>query len=124
MKFHAICENHLFVKAYRTGKKAVCPDVVIYVLPDRHANLLKKQNPEKKKINRIGITVTKTVGKAVVRTRVRRIIRAGFSGAVADRRIRTGFLIVFVGRQSAAESDSVKMKDQIGKGLERLGMFL
>ena len=34
MKFRAICENHLYAKAYSKGKRAVTRSVAVYVLPD------------------------------------------------------------------------------------------
>ena len=52
MKYRAITENHLYNKAYRKGKKVAARNVVVYVLPDRHAWRLKKENPKKEKINR------------------------------------------------------------------------
>ena len=48
MKQSAICENHLFQKAYKNGKRASSRSVTVYVLKDRRAALLRKQNPEKK----------------------------------------------------------------------------
>ena len=43
MKFHAICENHLYSKAYSKGKRAVTPAVAVYVLPDYTAEALQEQ---------------------------------------------------------------------------------
>ena len=34
MKFRAICENHLYSKAYSKGKRAVTSALAVYVLPD------------------------------------------------------------------------------------------
>ncbi len=124
MKFYAIRENHLFVKAYRGGNKAVMRDIILYVLTDRHAYLLKKQNPEKKKINRIGITATKTVGGAVVRSRVRRIIRAGYSEMLGKNAVKSGYLIVIVARPSAAKAKSTEIAEELTYGMRKLGMIL
>ena len=78
MKYMAIGENHLYMKAYRKGKKVAAKNVVVYVLPDRHASRLRSENPQKKFINRVGLTVTKKIGKATVRSRVKRVIREGY----------------------------------------------
>ena len=78
MKFKAICENHLYAKAYAKGQKQVMTTVVVYVLRDYKAGLLQKQHPQKKRINRIGLTVTKKLGSAVQRNRVKRILREGY----------------------------------------------
>ena len=42
MKFKAICENHLYHKAYSKGKKAITGTVAVYVLPDYSAARLAK----------------------------------------------------------------------------------
>ena len=40
MKFIAICENHLYSKAYSKGKRAVTSALAVYVLPDYKAKAL------------------------------------------------------------------------------------
>ena len=56
MKFNAICENHLFSKAYSKGKRAVTSALAVYVLPDYAAKKLAKAHPQKRVMNRIGLT--------------------------------------------------------------------
>ena len=72
----AISENHLYKKVYAKGAKAVCKHIVVYVLTDYHASRLARENPLKKRVIRVGLTVSTRLGGAVVRSRVRRIIRA------------------------------------------------
>lgn len=96
MKFYAITENHLYQKAYRAGKKARSGSVSVYVLRDRHAALLKKQNPEKRKLNRIGISASKKIGGAVQRNRAKRVIREAYRRIDKETGVRTGYLIVIV----------------------------
>ena len=55
MKEFAIKENHLFVKAYQGGKRYVTDTVAVYVLKDLKAGRLRKENPKKEFLNRIGI---------------------------------------------------------------------
>ena len=50
MKFKAICENHLYSKAYSKGKRAVTSALAVYVLPDYAAKRLAKSHPEKKTV--------------------------------------------------------------------------
>ena len=69
MKFKAICENHLYQKAYTKGKRAVMPAVAVYILPDYMAKRLAKAHPFKKTENRIGLTTSTKLGSAVVRRR-------------------------------------------------------
>ena len=59
MKFRAICENHLYSKAYSKGKRAVTAALAVYVLPDYEAKRLAKAHPQKKTVNRIGLTTSK-----------------------------------------------------------------
>ena len=75
MKHIAIGENHLYSKAYAKGKKFVAHNVIVYVLKDLKSEKLKNANPMKEHINRIGLTVSKKLGGAVVRNRVKRILR-------------------------------------------------
>ncbi len=108
MKFYAITENHLYRKAYKNGKRSSARSISVYVLRDRHAALLKKQNPEKKTINRIGISASKKIGGAVQRNRAKRVIREAYRQIDKETGIRTGYLIVIVPR---TECTVLKMQD-------------
>ena len=72
MKFTAIRENHLFGKAYRGGKKAGGKSCSVYVLKDRQARRYMLARPDKRYINRIGISASKKIGGAVARNRAKR----------------------------------------------------
>lgn len=120
MKYGSITENHLFSKAYAKGKKYVGRLIVVYVLKDYAAERLRKANPEKKFINRTGISVSKKVGGAVVRSRVRRIIREGYRAAQTERRIKTGNLIVIGARSAAADAKSTDVSREFIKAFDAL----
>ena len=123
MKYRAISENHLYSKAYRKGKKIATKNVVIYVLPDRHAYRLKKENPKKEFINRVGLTVTKKIGGAVTRSRVKRIIREGFRLTDKEFGIKKGNLIVLVARENAVNAKSTELKKDMVYAFKKLGMI-
>ncbi|MBQ9717581.1 MAG: ribonuclease P protein component [Clostridia bacterium] len=108
MKFYAITENHLYRKAYKNGKRTSTRSISVYVLRDRHAALLKKQNPEKKTLNRIGISASKKIGGAVQRNRAKRVIREAYRQIDKETGVRTGYLIVIVPR---TECTVLKMQD-------------
>jgi len=108
MKFYAISENHLYQAAFRNGKRKTSRSVGVYVLKDKKAWLLKKANPEKKTINRIGIQASKKVGGAVERNRAKRVIREAYRKIDKEYGIKQGRLIVITPYSSAAE---LKMQD-------------
>ena len=124
MKFYPICENHLFVKAYARGRKAVEKSVVVYVLKDWHACRLQKAHPQKRRINRIGLTVSKRIGGAVQRNRVKRVMREGMRGAIQSVCIKTGFLIVIVARDAALHAKSTQIQRELVSALRRLDMLV
>ena len=63
-------------------------------MPDYHAARLQRANPLKLRINRVGITVTKKLGVAVVRSRVKRILRQAYYKALKTLDMKTGKIIV------------------------------
>ena len=78
-----------FAAVYRKGRAFAHPLVVLRLLPN--------QLP----YSRYGFTVSKTVGKAVVRNQVRRRLREG----VRTLLVQPGWDIVVIARQKAAAAD-------------------
>ncbi len=123
MKDIAIKENHLYQKAYRSGEKAHTKHLSVYILRDWGAKKQMLQNPEKKYINRIGLSVSKKIGGAVVRNRVKRIIRAGLKEARAIAPTKTGYLIVIAAKVGAHEADSKIITSELVYAFKKLGMY-
>ena len=123
MKFKAICENHLYAKAYSKGKRAVTSALAVYVLPDYAAKRLAKAHPEKKIMNRIGLTTSTQLGGAVVRSRCRRILREGLRMVTKERKLKQGFLIVIAARSASVNKKSSDIKRELDIAFEKLGMF-
>ena len=123
MKFRAICENHLYSKAYSKGKRAVTSALAVYILPDYQAKRLAKAHPEKRMMNRIGLTVSTKLGGAVVRSRVRRILREGLRAIEAEKTLKVGFLIVIAARSSATKLKSTDIKKHLDIAFDKLGMY-
>ena len=123
MKYRAICENHLFSKAYSKGKREVTSALAVYILPDYAAKRLQKSHPQKKKVNRIGLTASKTLGGAVVRSRVRRILREGLYAIEKEKTLKVGFLIVIAARRAAVELKSTDIRQQLDTAFTKLGMY-
>ncbi len=72
-----------FTNVYKRGKSVVTKNIVMYY----------KKNG--KNINRLGISVSKKVGKAVVRNRAKRLIKEAFR---YNKDIKLGYDLVFVAR--------------------------
>ena len=123
MKFVSIKENHLYSKAYSKGKRAVTSALAVYVLPDYAAKRLAKAHPEKRVVNRIGLTTSTKLGGAVVRSRTRRILREGLRALEAEKRLKVGFLIVIAARSAAVNLKSTDVRDQLDLAFTKLGMF-
>ena len=82
-----LCDAWAFRRAYRFGKSYVSPELVTYVKKNKQNNL------------RIGITTGKKIGKAVMRSRARRVIRAAFREVMQSSELqKSGFDVIFVAR--------------------------
>ena len=123
MKFKAICENHLYSKAYSKGKRAVTSALAVYVLPDYKAKILAKSNPTGQVVNRIGLTTSTKLGGAVVRSRVRRILREGLRALERRKALKKGFLIVIAARSAAVNLKSTDIERELDCAFTKLGMY-
>lgn len=123
MKNAAIKENHLYKKVYARGNKAYGRYTVIYVLKDLKAFKLKKANPRKEYVNRIGLAVTKKIGGAVVRNRVKRIIRASFHETEKNYSLKKGYLVVISAREAAATARSTDIYPEMVRQLKKLKLI-
>ena len=123
MKFRAICENHLYNKAYAKGKRAVSSALAVYVLPDYKAKQLEKQDTRKQLKNRYGLTVSTKVGGAVIRSRCRRIMRAALHSIESRGRLKQGFLVVIAARSVAPTLKSGEIEKQLNFAFKKLGMY-
>ena len=123
MKFRAICENHLYSKAYSKGKRAVTSALAVYVLPDYAAKRLAKAHPEKRVVNRIGFTSSTKLGGAVTRNRCRRIMREALRAIEREKTLKVGFLIVIAARSASVDLKSTEIARQLDVAFKKLGMY-
>ncbi len=125
MKNIAITENHLYSKAYAKGDRFSGKFVAVYVLRDFAAKRLMRENPLKKYVNRIGLSVSKKYGKATERVRAKRIVRAALSNIQRDQSVtfKTGFLVVIAIREGCHGAKSTDVEKELRYGLKKLGMI-
>jgi ribonuclease P protein component len=124
VKFPAICENHLFSKAYSKGRRYVTDHVAVYILPDYAAARLQKAHPEHKRVNRLGLTVSKKLGGAIARNRTKRILREGYRAAALQRPLKTGFLIVIAARERAVTVKSQVIARDLIRAFTKLELYV
>ena len=110
MKFScALKLNHIFRRLYRTTAYAN-PLLVLYVRPNGLC------------INRIGLTVSKKLGKAVVRNRIRRRLREAYRCNEAH--FKSGFDIVVVARSRIAGAPFAAIVNAYLALAEKAGIFV
>ena len=124
MKYGVINENHLFVKCYNKGKKVITKRLVVFVLEDKHARFLQKSHPEKVKINRVGISVTKKLGGAVQRNRAKRIIREAWRQIAKNYETIKGKLVVISAREAIADAKMDDIFKDLTYAAHRLGLII
>ena len=98
--------NRDFRRLYYKGSSAVHPLIVTLASKNRLG------------YNRIGITVTKKIGKAVCRNRCKRIIRAAF--AQVNTQIEQGWDFVFVARMKTPQAKSTELEPVLKKQIQSL----
>ena len=123
MRYGTLCENHLFHKVFTAKKKAGGRTVAVYYLKDLHAGRLKKENPKKEKINRVGISVSKKLGGSVERNRAKRIVREAYRLLEKERPIRKGNLIVIVPKDTIAGKKTGDVLEDLRYCMEKLRLF-
>lgn len=121
MKNPAITENHLYLKTFRKGKRFSGRILSVYVLKDYGAERLRRADPLHRIRNRLGLSVTKKVGGAVTRSRVKRILRAGYDAVKGD--LRTGYLVVISPYPRAAEYKSTDVEKELRYAFRKLDML-
>ncbi len=123
MKLYAINENHLYLKTFRKGARAVGRYSTVYVLRDYAAERLRKANPQKQLLNRVGLSVTKKAGGAVTRSRIKRLLREAYRAVDRTDGIRRGYLIVLSPRQGIAEQKAWAVERDLRIMLRKLSML-
>ena len=123
MKNVAVKENHLYNKAYTKGKRFFGRYVRVYVLKDLKAKKIMLANPEKEYLNRLGISVSKKNGGAVVRNRIKRIIREAYRAIDKEDILYTGYLVIIAAKNEAADAKSTDVERELRYAFRKLDII-
>ena len=110
-KSHRLTRRSEFLRAASGGKKAAVGGVVLQVLARGD------QEPA-----RLGFTVTKKVGNAVIRNRTRRRLKEAVRLVLKEAPVR-GADLVLIGRNSTRERPFKALQTDIKRALDRTGLL-
>ena len=108
IKTQSVNENHRFRALYGRGKNKAGKTMVVYVMKNRLGP-----------VDRLGITVSKKLGHAVTRNRIRRRIREAYR--LHEQEIKSGYDIVIVARHAAEHAPFEALMDEMMQLLRQLG---
>jgi len=101
--------NKDYKRLYYRGKTIAGKIIVVYVAKNR------------KNYNRLGLTCSKAIGKAVKRNRVKRLMRESYR--LLEANIKNGTDIVIVARSRAAFCKCQKVKNELEYILNKLDLL-
>ncbi|MEE0945111.1 MAG: ribonuclease P protein component [Clostridia bacterium] len=97
MKFtESITENRIYRQMYNRAQNIVCRNIVVYLRRNRFG------------INRLGLTCTKTVGKAVERNRAKRLMKEAYR--LNEEKLKKGFDFIIVARTRAKDASFAEVE--------------
>lgn len=105
-----LCSNAEFQQVYHEGKSFAEGMVVLY--------LLRVPDPA---VRQVGFSVSKKLGKAVVRNTVKRRMREAYRALLPE--LPTGFQAIFVARRTAADADFSKISRSLRGALKKAGIL-
>lgn len=123
MKNTAICENHLFGKAYRKGRRAVGRYAAVYVLRDYAAEKIARADKRRGVRNRLGLTVGKKLGGAVERNRAKRLMREAYRAIDAEGALSRGWLVVIAARTAIVGASMGDVKADLMHSFRTVGIL-
>ena len=106
----SINENYRFRALYSRGKTAARKTVAAYAMKNRL-----------KTVNRLGITVSVKLGKAVKRNRVKRRIKEAYR--LLEPHVKRGWDIVLVARHGALDASFGRITDDVAAALKALSLL-
>ncbi|HEX8917887.1 MAG TPA: ribonuclease P protein component [Chloroflexota bacterium] len=104
---HRLTRSRDFVRVRRRGRSVGSGLATLYIVPAENDTV------------RVGFSVSKRVGKAVIRNRVKRLLREAVRRQLLS--IRPGCDLVFIARPSAAQATYRQVLDAVSYLLRRSG---
>ncbi|HIV62336.1 MAG TPA: ribonuclease P protein component [Candidatus Butyricicoccus avistercoris] len=107
---YRIKQNYEFRRLYRRGNSVATPYLVVYAMKTR------------RKVNRIGLTVTPKLGGAVVRNRIKRLLREAYR--LNEDKICQSYDFIFVARSKMIGAKCQKVEREILRAMKQLGLLI
>lgn len=116
MQWDKLRKNAQFRLVYRRGKSLSNDKLVLYVLKNR-----KNIDQNGSAYNKVGFSVSKKVGKSVIRSRVKRLMLENFR-LNADK-IKEGYDFVFIARVAVKDKSFIEVQDSMINLFKRAGLL-
>ncbi|CDI48130.1 ribonuclease P protein component [Clostridium tetani] len=110
MKKFKLTQNQEFRVVYRRGKSYSNELLVLY--------LYKTKND----YSRLGISVSKKVGKSVVRNRVKRLIKESYR--LNCHKIKKGYDLIFIARTSSSDKNHTSIENSLMNLVKKAGLYV
>ena len=93
--FEKLKQNYEFHRAYKRGKNRLTPDFALYIVKGKPGKI------------RLGLTVSRKLGTAVIRNRAKRLLTAAFMTALPYTRTGNDYVLVARSRLLTRKSYTV-----------------
>ncbi|WP_040214766.1 ribonuclease P protein component [Clostridium polynesiense] len=117
MKQYKLRKNLEFRIVYRRGRSFSNQILVLYVMKSR-----KNKDEHQGEYNRVGISVSKKVGKSVIRSRVKRLISESYR--LNAKCLKSGYDFVFVARSSASNKTYHEIEEAMINLFKKAGLYI
>lgn len=99
-----LSKNIEFKKVFLKGERIKTKNLIIFILENNY------------RYNRLGLIVKKEIGKAVVRNKIRRLLKEAFRNI--DKKIYQGYDIIILVKKNAVKLDYFNFCDELGNLLK------